>query len=115
MYNASLPDVDSYNISDFAHFSLNKGLRLFQLNTQSINNLNRFDNLLCFIDSFKHAFDVIVLSESWLNYDDCHIYSILGFTAIHSCRQGFAGGLSVYVSFSCDCKIIEILDNDFFL
>ena len=44
VYNASLPDVDSYNVSDIAHFSLNKGLRLLQLNTQNINNLNRLDN-----------------------------------------------------------------------
>lgn len=45
------------------------GLRVLQVNLRSIRLLNRFDLFQYYISKFPHAFDILVLSETWIAPD----------------------------------------------
>lgn len=111
--NETIANVDDYNGHKRDVFS-DKNLKILQLNVRSILNMNKFDLFLDFLDSFPHLFDVLVISETWLNNDCLNLFNIPGFTAVHSCRARIGGGLAVYVNVRLKFKVCEVSSSDFF-
>lgn len=70
------------------------------------------DELLLLLNSINHSFDVIVLSENWLNEDIN--FMINGYESIHSlCKLNKSDGLSIFVSNICKFKNVrkQIISN----
>jgi len=80
------------------------------MNIRSLNaNINE---LLLLLNSINHSFDVIVLSETWLNEDID--FMINGYEAIHSlCKLNKSNGLSIFVNNICKIKSFrkQIISN----
>lgn len=90
-------------------------LNVLQINACSIATNNSFNKFTSFIQSFDCDFDVITVSESWLNYDIAALFNLHGFCAYHSCRDRTGGGLSVYVRKELNHRfIVSNDDNGFF-
>lgn len=90
-------------------------LRILQINMRSIRNIERFDTLKQFIDESNDMFDIIIVGESWLNDIHFSFYSIDGFHAYFSGRNGQqrGGGVAVYVRNVLESDILECFDNTF--
>lgn len=111
--NESITTVDNYKGHKNDIYADNN-LKLLQLNVRSLLNMNKFDLFLDFLDSFPNCFDILILSETWLNDNCFKLYSIPGFNAVHACRDRIGGGLAVYVSVRLKFKVYEVLSSDFF-
>lgn len=86
-----------YDVKDFCkQFPQGRGsLNLFHLNIRSLNK--NLDELLILLDSLKTEFQVIVLSETWLN-DPSEFITLDGYKDYHSVRSnGRGGGVSILV------------------
>lgn len=90
------------------------GLRVLQLNLRSIRFLNRFDLFKFYLSRFPHVFDILVLSETWIQPDMVGLYNIPGFKSVFSCRKGYGGGLAVYINEFLDFSVIQNLSSDIF-
>lgn len=76
-------------------------LSIFSMNIRSLKA--NIDELLLLLNSINHSFDVIVLSETWLNEDINFL--INGYESIHSlCKLNKSDGLSIFVSNICKIK-----------
>lgn len=97
--------VDDFNDS----FSGNspKQFRILQWNVRGLNDLNKFDEVLEFLDSLRVQIDVIVLGETWLKNDNCSLINIHGFRSVFSCRESSSGGLAVFVRSSIMFTTVE--------
>lgn len=50
--------------------------------------------------------DILLIAESWLDSQETFLYKLKGYTALHSCRDGIGGGVSIYVKE--EMEIIEL-------
>lgn len=66
--NDEYPCVEDY--IRYFDASTVEGLHIFQVNFRSIQDLNKFDLFKSFLSKFPQAFDIIILSESWLEGDN---------------------------------------------
>lgn len=95
--------VDDFNENVTANGS--NMLRILQWNVRGINAVNKFDNILEFLDNLCVSVDVIVLCETWLKEVNCSLFNVRGYKSIFSCRDSSSGGLALYVRNSIEHQI----------
>lgn len=59
--------------------------------------MKKFDLFNSILLSLACDLDIIIIGETWLNYDIINLYNLIGFKAYHSCRAGVGGGLCIYI------------------
>ena len=107
-HNTVLNNCDYYEYEFFTSIpvnSWNKKLTLYHVNARSLNS--NFINLLTSLNSVCHKFSVIGVTETWLNEADnfCSLYNIPGFNLEKASRQGYGGGVALYVNSSLKYKL----------
>jgi len=60
--------------------------------------IDKLDKLILLLRSLTVRPDIVVISETWLKPEDSQFYNIQGYNAIHNCRSGGYGGLSIFIS-----------------
>lgn len=69
------------------------------LNAQSCASLDALDGIKSLVQNCGADVDFLIISETWYKQNECNIYDISGFNAIHDCRKTRrGGGLSIYVN-----------------
>ena len=87
---------DTFN-EKISQLKLNNGcLSMFHCNIRSAHkNLNKLDN---FFSNLNLDFQILGISESWLNESNKDLYNLDGYVAEHNCRSGrTGGGVSLYI------------------
>lgn len=108
---------------NFSHYTLDefnerndinseKCLSLFQWNIRGMNDLNKFDSVLEFLDHCNVAIDILVLGETWLKAENTSLYAISGYQSIFSCRCSSSGGLAIYISNNLKYHLISSETHD---
>lgn len=93
--NKYFDKIDDYD-REFQNFN---GISILQVNTRSINKIDRFDNLKTQISKLIFKPQIIVVSETWIPINLIQLYNIDGYESFFSCRRdGRGGGLAVFVS-----------------
>lgn len=91
--NVNNIDTSFVNNLNYIHFTQNS-LSIFSMNIRSI--FCHFDEFLVLISTIKDTFDIIILSETWVNYN-CEL-TINGYVGFHySGSLNKADGLSMFV------------------
>lgn len=74
-----------------------RAIKIMSFNPRSVASIERFESFKELISTTDCAFDIIVLSESWIKEDLKEIYELENYNSIHSCRenQGY-GGVALY-------------------
>ena len=100
----------SVNGSEFDNVFSNK-LSIIHLNVRSILNNEKFESFQTFLHSAGINWDIVCVSETWLNSDIENMRTIPGYTAFFESRRGKAGGgVAIYVRNSCikSCTRIQM-------
>lgn len=63
------------------------------MNIRSLQN--KLDDVQCFVMS--DDCDLLLLTETWIKQNESFLYNLRNYRAVHSCRDGRGGGVSVYV------------------
>ena len=91
----------------------NKCFSIIHINIRSISK--NFDNLIILLDSLNYEFDIIAISESWINDNNTFIYNIHNYNAYVSNRKHkHACGVLFYIRKQFSVKIIDIFTNNYF-
>lgn len=90
------------------------GLRVFQVNFRSIIDLRRLDLFINFLSKFPDLFNIIVVGESWIESGKLNLYKLPNYERTFACRNGFAGGLAVYVHNRLNFSVTDSLSSSFF-
>lgn len=109
--NSMNKNVDDLNKKLEKYEKSKKTIKVFQLNAESMKNINRFSNLQSYIEAINLSLDIIVITETWLQTSDIspfNPYILNGFDFISQCRNGRGGGIVVYVNKKLDYEVIEI-------
>ena len=95
--------VETFNSINFSNTDLN----ILHLNIRSINT--SIDELTTFLDDLKCKFDVICITESWLNDATAQLYHIYGYQTFHSLRpiNKMGGGITVFVSDAYEVGVVR--------
>ena len=73
-----------------------KGLSIIHVNCRSLNS--NFDKLNQMLNDLQHKFDIIAVSETWLNKYNSDLYSLNGFQMYNQDRDtARGGGVAIYV------------------
>ena len=56
---------------------------------------NKMNELHCFTKA--NECDILVLTETWLTKEETEYFDVEVFKGVHSCRDGRAGGVSIYL------------------
>ena len=67
-------------------FVSNHGLSTFHLNASSFGH--NFDDIIMLLDSIEIKFNIIVISETWLQEYNKDLYKIENYNACHITRRG---------------------------
>lgn len=59
----------------------NNCLNVIQWNVRGMNNFEKFDELIYFVNECKIDIDVIIVGESWLKKENICVYNIPGYRA----------------------------------
>jgi len=91
------------------------GIRVLCTNIRSLNR--NYDELCVLLEAQKHSYDVIALSETWIEEDHLKFFPLVGFRSyIRSRTDGRRlGGVVLYIKESLKvirCEEIEILGAD---
>ena len=82
------------------------GLSLFHVNARSLKK--NFDNLELCLDSLNVKFDIIAVSENWLDKESKDSYNISGYQVIHVVRENtHGGGCSLYIKNAIKYKLVK--------
>ena len=77
-------------------------LFVLHLNVRSLLNTNKFEALLTFLHLTGIQWDIVCISETWLNCDVIKYRNIDGFTAFFQNRHGrMGGGVAIYIRTAC--------------
>uniref|UniRef100_A0A8C6MEW6 Reverse transcriptase domain-containing protein n=1 Tax=Nothobranchius furzeri TaxID=105023 RepID=A0A8C6MEW6_NOTFU len=92
---------DQFNSSvDLGHFSL------IHINCRSL--YVSFDQINAYMKTFKHQFEVIALSETWLNEEKGTDFDMVGYHLFYTNRgKKKGGGVALYVKSALKCKILD--------
>lgn len=107
VYHESIDDFNSNYPESTDNF-----IRVAQWNVRGLNNLEKFDNVLLFLDSVKVSIDVLVLGETWLKADNCPLYQIPNYDSVFSCRGTSSGGLAVYVKKGLSFNVVQNMSTE---
>ncbi len=89
---------------------IGKQLSCMHINCRSM--VANFDSLVMLINALAFSFDIIVVTESWLQDSTSHLYNISGYKLF--CKQrhhGTGGGICIYVRDVYDGNIIPCSIN----
>lgn len=81
--------------------------RVAQWNIRGINDMNKFDEILFFLESVNVSIDVLVIGETWLKSDNCCLFQIPNYNSVFSCRDSSSGGLAVYIKSGLSYKVVK--------
>ena len=112
--NSNYYHEDSFNQSFQRVFNDNDTLSLMHLNIRSIpSNLTK---LVQYLSNLNVNFDIIGISETWLNETNKDIYNLNGYNHVPLVRQDrIHGGVSLFISASISYRIlneISIINKD---
>ena len=95
-----------YSEDNFQTDVNNNGFSIIHLNARSISkNFSQINQFLC---DLRFAFDIIAISESWMDSSKSSEYDIKGYEVIHQVRQGKrGGGCSLYVRDVLKFKVLD--------
>ena len=94
----------------------NNGLSIFHLNARSF--VHNFDEIIMLLDSIEIKFNIIVISETWLQEYNKDLYQIEKYNAYHIARNNFidntynnnaGGGVSIFIQNHLNYKTIDNL------
>ena len=87
-------------------YNKDKGLSLIHFNARSLKkNLNSIEHC---INSLPIKFDIIAISENWLDSRTVDLYNLNGYEVTHILRNNkIGGGCSIYVHKSIEFKIVK--------
>ena len=106
--NESLESCKYYSEESFtnmcAHnYDKSKCLSLMHVNIRSVQA--NYGSLSTYVHSLNHTFDVIGLSETWLNKNTVNNFKPLGYNAENLCRENKSGGgVSILINESLHFK-----------
>ena len=104
--NSNYYHEDSFNQSFQRVFNDNDTLSLMHLNIRSIpSNLTK---LVQYLSNLNVNFDIIGISETWLNETNKDIYNLNGYNHVPLVRQDrIHGGVSLFISASISYRILN--------
>ena len=94
----------------------NHGLSIFHLNARSF--VHNFDDIIMLLDSIEIKFNIIVISETWLQEYNKDLYQIENYNACHITRNNFinntynnnaGGGVSIFIQNHLNYNIMDNL------
>lgn len=90
-------DLNVMHSNKFPNNSLsNSYMNCLYFNAQSLRN--KFTELQDFIINFSNKIDVILITETWLQYNEKQYYNLINYQSFHSTRlNGTGGGVSIFV------------------
>ena len=88
LYNSINNQCNYDNIPNQIHTNSNKSIIHF--NARSL--ITNFNSITNYLYSLHHKFDIIVISETWLNEYNKDLYFILDYNNIHITRNHKRGG-----------------------
>lgn len=103
----------AYDIFSFNKLEVNNStFSLLNFNIQSIRN--KFSHFEYFLNTFSNPFDVICLTETWLNDDEIQFFKLEGYDFVGSQRLGRGGGVGAYVrcGLGADTKAVSLSGAD---
>ena len=118
LYNNILVNCKYYDNFQFNVLSKkeNTGLSIIHFNARSLNA--NFDHIKDFLCTLNIPFDVITISETWIEVEKTTDYEMLQYQAFHKVRSHKkGGGVAIYVNNRFDCTIVEsksmCIENNF--
>ena len=99
-------ECEYYTESQINHTITNKqGLSIIHFNCRSINA--NFEKIEEFLQNIDHTFDVIALTETWLN-ENSLVPELVGFKCCHQPRLNKkGGGVAMYINNQLNFKILD--------
>ena len=97
-------------------YESNHGLSIFNLNARSF--VHNFDEIIMLLDSIEIKFNIIVISETWLQEYNKDLYQIENYNACHITRNNFinntynnnaGGGVSIFIQNHLNYNTIDNL------
>ena len=105
-----------FNSDSFNNYIINENLQLNNFENLSLIHLNirsikaNGDNFISYLETINLKFDLICLSETWINDDDFLEDFLPGYKGFHSIRSGSrGGGVSIFVNEKFDSSMIDNL------
>ena len=93
-------------------FDSAQGLSIIQFNCRSIKS--NFVKLQEYLANMEFMFDIITLSETWLDSNDSfEDYKLIGYQIFHVMdRTSKGGGVAIYVTDKLACKVLPQMSTD---
>ena len=114
----SLLDFDKisssyYDPSKFDLSRINDGNKLLILNFNIRSISKNFDNFITFLNGFNVDFDILILTETWLNADNKDLSDISNYNSYYGIRHGRGGSVSIFVINSINSieVVIDVENN----
>lgn len=86
---------------------MKKELKILYFNIRSLRNKVEYLEALLYEESYKNA-DVIVLTETWLGYDETKYINLPNYQGINRCREDSrGGGVAIYIKLNEEIKPIR--------
>lgn len=101
LYATDLLSFDRYLADTRGKFSV------FHLNVQRIPNMDKFSDLLIFLNTMEFEPDIIVLTETWITDATKHLYEMPSYGAYHCCRERPSAGISIFFKSSLCMQVIS--------
>ena len=97
LYKNNQHDCQYYSVEKFNEtFNQDHGLSIIHFNCRSLPQ--NFDKVKETLNELKTVFDVIALTETWLNTSNMNDYTIEGYESYHSVRENrVGGGVALYI------------------
>lgn len=113
-YNELYPEINSGTGSDYFTFDKFNNDFSSNYNNFSLIHLNirslypKVDEFQAELNNLNYKFDVLCLTETWLNHSISNLVQIDGYTDFHVMREhGRGGGVCIYVLNKFNCKLLE--------
>lgn len=104
--------IDNINVEYFNNVSNSlryNEFNIFSLNIRSIRY--KKEKLEDFLELLNVSVPVLVITETWLNSNECSIFNIKGYNAFNCTRSvGNGGGVSIFIK--SDILVNEVLNKD---
>ena len=89
-----LISVDKFNHEDLVLNLTDECLSVMTINVRSFRG--NFATVVLFISSLKVKPQILILTETWLNDEDCKLYNIPGYNVHNVTRNNYGGGIACY-------------------
>ena len=96
-----------YDIDKFNSLECDPSFDLSVIHVNARSMSANFDQFYALFDLLRLKFDIICVSETWLDESVGHLFNFEGYNAFHSHRSTRGGGSSIYVRDIHHCNIIE--------